>query len=373
MVTNFSDNVERLKEDCKPCEADVLVPSQKIPPPTTTTAAGKSHSSLNQRLRSQIIKIVSDNLQYDSQQQQNHQIHNSNSVDSIDSSNQHGDLLYDSLDLQVIKPKVVVTNRECNDIVEDIFENCTEVAFDLEGINLGPTGEVTLIQLAFIYQKDFLKYSERHTIIPKIYFFDVLLNRNLLDNGLKKLFESDTIIKICHDVRNNSVSLNKNYGITLKNVFDTQVAHLILQQQCTGKPAYKPTKYISLYSLCQLYGGPNLNPKMKDKLHKIYKKDFKYWQKRPLTDEMMQFAITDVYALLPTIYRTMSGQIRGEYKPLFNQLVYESIFSYIHTEEIKQLKRQRKFELEVTDLKLKLFNSDKKKIVLSNREIRLLR
>ena len=83
--------------------------------------------------------------------------------------------------------------------------------------------------------------------------------------------------------------------------------------------------------------------------------------------------MTDVYALLPSVYRTMRDQIRAEYEPLFKQLTWESIFTYINTDEIKQIKRQRKFDLELTDLKMKLFNNDKKKIVLSNREIRLLR
>lgn len=88
---------------------------------------------------------------------------------------------------------------------------------------------------------------------------------------------------------------------------------------------------------------------------------------------MLVFAMTDVVALLPNVYRTMRDRIRQEYEPLFKQLTYESIFTYINTDEIRQIKRQRKFDLELTDLKMKLFNNEKKKIVLSNREIRLLR
>lgn len=284
------------------------------------------------------------------------------------------DNFYDSIDLQLIKPKIVSTARECEEVITDIFKNVTEVALDLEGMNLGAAGEVTLIQVAFIYTKDYAQYSvANHNIVPHVYMFDVLLGGNLINSGLKQLLESEQIVKIVHDVRIISVALNKQFDITLSSVFDTQVAHLILQQQSTGKPAYKPTKFISLYTLCSLYGGPNLNPKTKDKLHKIYRKDFKYWQRRPLTEEMIQFALTDVYALLPSIYQNMREQIRPEYISLFKQLTWESIFTYINTEEIKQIKRQRKFDLELTDLKMKLFNNDKKKIVLSNREIRLLR
>lgn len=345
-----------------------------MPPPLKSSNSNSTTTKtpiFNQRIRSQIIKIVSDNIQFDSRNANANYV-NDSANDSL--LNPPSDSFYDSIDLQLIKPRIVVTNKECEEVVGDVLKNCFEVALDLEGINLGTSGEVTLIQVAFIHAKDFAQYSESNrNIVPKVYLFDVLLNNSLFDSGLRKLLESDKIVKIAHDVRNNSVSLYKNFNITLNNVFDTQVAHLILQQQSTGKPAYKPTKYISLYTLCSLYGGPNLNPKTKDKLHKIYRKDFKYWQKRPLTEEMLQFAMTDVYALLPCVYRTMRDQIRPEYEPLFKQLIYESIFTYINTDEIKQIKRQRKFELELTDLKMKLFNNDKKKIVLSNREIRLLR
>lgn len=333
------------------------------------------NKSFNQRIRSQIIKVVTENLQIDSRTSNVHSNNYTNDSNDSFSNQPSSDTFYDSIDLQLIKPKIVVTNKECEDIIADIMKNCTEVTFDLEGINLGTSGEVTLIQIGFIYSKEFALYSRDDTnrLQPKIYLFDVLLNRNLIKAGLARLFESTDIVKVAHDVRNDSVSLYKNFGITLNNVFDTQVAHLVVQQQTTGKPAYKPTKYISMYTLCSLYGGPNLNPKTKDRLHKIYRKDFKYWQRRPLTDEMIQFSMIDVYALLPTVYRTMRDQIRPEYEPLLKQLTHESIFAYIHTDEIKQIKRQRKFELELTDLKLKLFNNDKKKIVLSNREIRLLR
>src|SRR5699024_6427220 len=155
----------------------------------------------------------------------------------------------DSIDLQLIKPKIVSTSRECEEVLADVLKNCTEVALDLEGINLGASGEVTLIQIAFIYAKDYAQYSEANrNIIPRVCMFDVLLCRNMINAGLKQLHQSDQLVKIAHDVRNNSVALYKNFDITLKNVFDTQVAHLILQQQATGKPAYKPTKYISLYT-----------------------------------------------------------------------------------------------------------------------------
>lgn len=57
---------------------------------------------------------------------------------------------------------------------------------------------------------------------------------------------------------------------------------------------------------------------------------------------------------------------------LFYDLCEEQIFMNIRPNDVKQRKRQRKVENEVSDLKLKLSQSNKN-IVLSNREIRLLR
>ncbi|KAH7641948.1 hypothetical protein DERF_002949 [Dermatophagoides farinae] len=344
------------------------------------TSSSSQQSAVNQRIRSQIIKIVSQGCHNSpstssllASDHQNYRHFPNNNDEPLSIDNQNDSNQYDSIDLQLIKPRIVVKNKDCEMIVDEIFAssiggNCPVIGFDVEGVNLGTSGEVTLIQISY---KRTVNRSNNSSI--QIVLFDVFLNPTMIQNGLKRLLESEDIVKVGHDVRTNSVSLYRSFGITLKNVFDTQVAHLIIQQQSTGRPAYKPTKYISFYTLCNVYGGLNLNPKQKDRLHKIYRKDYKYWKNRPLIDEMIQFAVTEVYALYPTVYENLSGQIRTEYEPLFKQLVYESVFAYINIDEIKQLKRQRKFELELTDLKLKLFNNDKKKIVLSNREIRLLR
>lgn len=58
---------------------------------------------------------------------------------------------------------------------------------------------------------------------------------------------------------------------------------------------------------------------------------------------------------------------------LFNNLCEEAILTHISPVEIKARKRQRKIETEVIDLRKKMDEATEKNIVLSNREIRLLR
>ena len=67
------------------------------------------------------------------------------------------------------------------------------------------------------------------------------------------------------------------------------------------------------------------------------------------------------------------SQIKHEFGNLFRELCEEQVLLYIQADEVKNRKKQRKVETEVADLRLKLATVQSKNIVLSNREIRLLR
>lgn len=64
--------------------------------------------------------------------------------------------------------------------------------------------------------------------------------------------------------------------------------------------------------------------------------------------------------------------IKPEFKGLLSELCTEQILMLIQPDQVRTRKKQRKLGTEVADLKLKLSQTNKN-IVLSNREIRLLR
>jgi exonuclease 3'-5' domain-containing protein 1 len=231
---------------------------------------------------------------------------------------------------------------------------------------LGANGSITLVQVA--------SFQVQTSGLPvKVVIFDTFLNPDLLKGCLKKFFESDRVVKVIHDCRNDSAALYFQHGVTLNNAFDTQVAHSVIQQQNAGKPAYK-SKFVSLNLLCELYGnGVIVNPK-KESMKKNYRKDQKYWSRRPLNEDMIFYAASDVFALVPQVYMNMMKAVRHEYQPLLLEMNEEAILTGIKPDEVKATRKTRKIDMEVTDLKVKLFSSDKSvQIVLSNREIRLLR
>ena len=64
--------------------------------------------------------------------------------------------------------------------------------------------------------------------------------------------------------------------------------------------------------------------------------------------------------------------IKPEFANLFKELCDEQIMANIDSENVKSKKKQRKLDFEVSELRLKIATTHKN-IVLSNREIRLLR
>ncbi len=68
-----------------------------------------------------------------------------------------------------------------------------------------------------------------------------------------------------------------------------------------------------------------------------------------------------------------SSAIKPEFVNLFKELCDEQVLANIESEAVKSRKKQRKLDFEVSELRLKIATSAGKNIVLSNREIRLLR
>lgn len=348
------------------------------------------------RSQSSNTSCTNNNLYWSSNRQTNSIPDPSSNVDHQINGNQvNGDYL---------RARTVDIVREVSNIVTRIMNTTDAVAFDCKGYNLGFEGQITLIQFGFLPKESSsatatsvetrgLEANNENSQLdkrlkPEVCVFDLITNPELA-YCLKPLLESDKVIKIVHDVRNKSNALYVQFKIILNNVFDTQVANLVIQQQDTGKPAYK-SRYISMSKLCEVYGDEELMKyrniiKSKTRSNQTSSqtasssssnsriKDVNYWRTRPLTKSMIFESTMDVYCLVGGIYQNLKAKIKPEYKPLFDQLNLEGVLARIKPDEIRSAKKERKIDLEVIDLKRKLYTDTKSSIVLSNREIRLLR
>lgn len=330
--------------------------------PTTASSSAQSSPSsgsgrysdksqtFQQRLKTQIMKAVADNSALDYKERMNYG----------SSSHCFREMSNDNLFSKIMKTVKIITKvKECGAVVKQLLSSTdySVISIDGEGVNLGPSGPITLLQIA--------------TENEDIFLFDLLsCPQMMVEGNLRDILECKTITKVAHDCRNDSGALYFQFEIKLENVFDTQAAHAVLQQQDANKPVYK-VKNVSLNTLCSMYGGP-INPH-KDQMKNLYRRDQKFWSRRPLTDDMIFHAAFDVVCLLPNVYHNIKGKLLPESMDLLQDLCQEQILAYIQPEEVKARKKQRKIDMEVSDLKLKLSQTTNKQIVLSNREIRLLR
>lgn len=161
------------------------------------------------------------------------------------------------------------------------------VAFDCEGVNLSRLGTVEVVSLAFddkCWDLPGWTLGTRETFL-----FDMgnesRVNRNRRSDVLKNLLESENVVKVIHDCRMDCDALYHLHQIRVRNVHDTSCFHKVIGR-CAGQ--------VNLNQLL-VYNGLEEN-NVRDR--GVYNRNPSYWARRPLTQEMKDWAASDVDKLL---------------------------------------------------------------------------
>ena len=121
------------------------------------------------------------------------------------------------------------------------------------------------------------------------YLFDPLNDTDL--SFMTDPFNNMTVLKVLHAGDNDIRLLNRDYGFTFRNVFDTHRAAAILG-----------CHYLSLATLIKQY--LNVDLKKKKKIQRSQ------WDIRPLTEEQLLYAFLDTAYLKP-LYEKLAAEIRS--------------------------------------------------------------
>ena len=160
-----------------------------------------------------------------------------------------------------------------NKMVTDL---CTEplIAFDLEADSMFHFKEkVCLIQIA---------------TRTACFIVDPLPIPDM--SPLSRILSNETVTKIFHGADYDVRSLHRDYGISIHNLFDTELASRFLGFAETGLDAVLKKRF----SVC---------------LEKKYQK--KDWSQRPLPREMINYAAKDVHYLIP-LYEALQQELEGK-------------------------------------------------------------
>ncbi|XP_030211627.1 uncharacterized protein LOC115543420 [Gadus morhua] len=86
----------------------------------------------------------------------------------------------------------------------------------------------------------------------RVYLFDILLlGAQAFKNGLSMILQSQRMLKVVHDCRGVASSLLAQFGVKLRNVFDTQVADVMCFLSDTG--GYLPDRVSTLQEVVSTY------------------------------------------------------------------------------------------------------------------------
>ncbi|KAH7725535.1 Protein EGAL-1 b [Aphelenchoides avenae] len=139
----------------------------------------------------------------------------------------------------------------------------------------------------------------------------------LLESGLKQLLESD----IVHDVKRVSSLLAQRYAVNMQKIFDTQVAHSVIQHERFSK-SFTEIKPISFINLQRVYYPQSLM--MSDVTPRKLSRN-PSWGERPVSNELLLSASEECHSLVVALYRLLNSQLPSSHRRLFEEKCLESL------------------------------------------------
>ncbi|EFO23245.2 3'-5' exonuclease [Loa loa] len=228
----------------------------------------------------------------------------SGSTESSEIENNNSHLNHNAINrinlVKALKPaqeSVSSINAEIDNMEERV------VGVDFKTVILGVQGEefLSLIVLATTTQ---------------IVVFDVVHSDTiLLESGVKEILESEKIIKVIHDAKRVATLLAHRYAINLRKIFDTQVAHAILQHEKFGK-ALTDMHTVSFRNLQRIYYPQSIM--MSDTTPRKLSHS-PSWGLRPITEDFLVTVVEEAHCLVTVLYRMMSGILPKHLLALFEE------------------------------------------------------
>ena len=218
--------------------------------------------------------------------------------------------------------KVITCEKECKRITDELLKT-KAISIDLEAVQKSPG----LVQIA--------DYSKN------IFLFRTGINTNLFTKGgLKNLLECPKVTKVLHAAVMDCSSLHKA-GIYVDPLFDTNIAHAVIQFQNYGQPY---TSSIGLNNLCKAYNLPT-NP-LKE-THKGYfwvNMEPKFYKKDTLPEDLILYSAYDVVPMLD-LYEILRRLIHPDFKPLFHELMDDMLIRNIDEKLVSVRQKERKAQM----------------------------
>jgi ribonuclease D len=204
---------------------------------------------------------------------------------------------------------IIDHKSSCSDICRELM-NESIVSIDLEGVNLGRTGKICLLQLA--------------CMDGRVFLFDIYAlgeDAFIGDFSLRTILESESIIKLMYDCRSDCDALFHQYRVLPVRIFDLQVLYVLMRQ-----PRSKYLPGLKQVLTDTLIGSTKLRvDRIKAEGHQLFAPtqggNFEVWKERPLQRKLLEYAAEDVKQLFAVYdkYRVDNAEDSALMKRIFKK------------------------------------------------------
>ncbi|CAD7963954.1 unnamed protein product [Amoebophrya sp. A25] len=228
------------------------------------------------------------------------------------------DRLVDSCTKMPRIPVRMITNPAQAWATAQQLQKCAKVVgVDCEGVALGRFGQLCTLQLFVISPASITNpsklsapktSSETALQQPCSYLVDALGGQEVM-RAFVGLFADKSVIKVLHDSREDAAALRNQFGFEkMHSVFDTQVAHSLLKPDDLHAGFQDALELYSregerdkIESRTSTDSEPNYLREVKEKMSN----DDHLWRRRPLTTELIRYAMHGCHRLRDLFYRQL--------------------------------------------------------------------
>uniref|UniRef100_A0AC34GWQ9 3'-5' exonuclease domain-containing protein n=1 Tax=Panagrolaimus sp. ES5 TaxID=591445 RepID=A0AC34GWQ9_9BILA len=156
----------------------------------------------------------------------------------------------------------------------------------------------------------------------RVFVFDLRSSDTIvLESGIKDLLESDSVLKVMHDIKRVANVLAHRYSVHMRNVFDTQIAHAVLQHEKFGKP-FNELRAISFLNLQRVYYPQSIM--MSDLSPRKLSQPIN-WINCTIDNEILLAASEECHTIVSALYRLLNSQLPVHSRTQFHDKCFEAL------------------------------------------------
>ncbi|KAG4029608.1 hypothetical protein MFRU_015g01460 [Monilinia fructicola] len=186
----------------------------------------------------------------------------------------------------------------------DLPTSPPSVYIDLEGIDIGRGGSISILQV-FILPLDEVFLVDVYSLGEQAFS-----TKNASGITLKSILESQLILKVIFDVRNDSDALFSHFGVKLSGVIDLQLMELASRSRarnyvcglakCMDRDLLQTSEELKIRSAIKSRGRQLFAPELGGR--------YEVFNDRPLDPAIVNYCVQDV-KLMPELWKTYNAKL----------------------------------------------------------------